>query len=194
MIVQLPERTDANLPYNRIGFQTKMAPRLSAPTRDSRPMTVYDLVKWIHILSSTVLFGTGLGTAFHLWLTHRRGSPNQIALAARNTILADWLFTLPAGIIQPLTGLWLVWLAGWEFDASWLVASYALFSLALCCWVPVVIIQIRAHRLAEEAAGANKDLPPRYYALMRLWFWLGWPAFLGLVAIFALMAIKPRLW
>lgn len=157
-------------------------------------MTLYDFAKWLHILSSTVLFGTGLGTAFHLWLTHRRGTPGQVALAARNTVLADWLFTLPSGIVQPVTGFWLVWLAGWDIWASWLVASYALFGLALCCWVPVVIIQIRAHRLAEQATRAEKPLPPRYHALMRLWFWLGWPAFLGLVAVFGLMATKPRLW
>jgi Predicted integral membrane protein (DUF2269) len=29
------------------------------------------ILKWLHILSATVLFGTGLGTAAHLWMTHR---------------------------------------------------------------------------------------------------------------------------
>jgi uncharacterized membrane protein len=157
-------------------------------------MTTYDLAKWLHILSSTVLFGTGMGTAFHLWITHRRGSPSQIALVARNTVLADWLFTLPSGIVQPLTGFWMVWLAGWNIWASWLVASYALYVLAFCCWVPVVVLQIQAKQLAAHAAARGEPLPPRYYSLMRLWFWLGWPAFLGLIVVFALMATKPTLW
>jgi len=157
-------------------------------------MTQYEIAKWLHILSSTVLFGTGLGTAFHLWITHRRGTPGQIAMATRNTVLADWLFTLPSGIVQPITGFWMVWLAGWSPWASWLVASYALYVLALCCWVPVVIIQIKAKEIAVATASAGVDLPERYYSLMRNWFWLGWPAFIGLIAIFALMVSKPTLW
>lgn len=157
-------------------------------------MTLYDFAKWLHILSSTVLFGTGLGTAFHLWLTHRRGTPGQIALAGRNTVLADWLFTLPSGIVQPLTGFWMIWLAGWDILAPWLVASYVLYGLAFGCWVPVVVLQIRAKQLAESAAANGEDLPQRYHLVMRWWFWLGWPAFLGLIAVFALMATKPQLW
>ena len=52
----------------------------------------YLWVKWVHVLSSTLLFGTGLGTAFHLYATHLRGDVAAIASAARNTTLADWLF------------------------------------------------------------------------------------------------------
>ncbi len=157
-------------------------------------MTLYDVVKWLHILSSTVLFGTGIGTAFHLWLTHKRGTASQIALAARNTVLADWLFTLPAGIAQPVTGFWLVWLAGWDLWSPWLVASYGLYILAFCCWLPVVFLQIEAERLASAAARNGEPLPPRYHTVMRRWFALGWPAFIGLIAVFGLMVAKPRLW
>ena len=38
------------------------------------------------------------------------------------------------------------------------------------------------------------DLPPDYERLFRIWFALGWPAFLGVVAIFAIMIFKPQLW
>src|SRR5437868_991256 len=31
----------------------------------------YLIVKWVHILSSTLLFGTGLGIAFFMWMAHR---------------------------------------------------------------------------------------------------------------------------
>jgi uncharacterized membrane protein len=33
-----------------------------------------------------------------------------------------------------------------------------------------------------------------YQRTMRWWFVLGWPAFLGLVAIYWLMIAKPPLW
>ena len=115
-------------------------------------------------------------------------------MAARHTVLADWLFTLPSGLAQPVTGFAMVFAAGWGPGESWLVATYALYLLALGCWIPVVVIQIRAARLAAEAVAAGSALPPEYHRLMTAWFWLGWPAFLGLIAVFWLMVAKPVLW
>ena len=63
------------------------------------------LIKWLHILSSTVLFGTGLGTAFFLWSAHLTGDARTIASVAKITVRADWLFTATSGIVQPVTGL-----------------------------------------------------------------------------------------
>ncbi len=157
-------------------------------------MELYPLLKWLHVLSSTILFGTGLGTAFHMWMAHRRGDVGGIAMAARHTVIADWLFTLPSGLAQPATGFALVFSAGWGPGESWLVASYGLYLLALACWIPVVMIQIRAARIAADALAAGSDLPPGYQRLMTAWFWLGWPAFLGLIAVFWLMVAKPVLW
>lgn len=154
----------------------------------------YELVKWLHILSSTVLFGTGIGTAFHMWVTWRRGSPEAFATAARHTVLADWLFTLPAGIFQPLSGLWLAHLVGWSFTESWLMATYGLYVLALACWLPVVAIQIKVARLASDAVAAGQAVPAAADRLMWVWFALGWPAFVALMIVFWLMVAKPPLW
>jgi uncharacterized membrane protein len=44
------------------------------------------------------------------------------------------------------------------------------------------------------AAQAGAGLPERYHRLFRVWFALGWPAFIGVVAIFVLMIAKPVLW
>lgn len=155
---------------------------------------LYGWVKWVHILSSTVLFGTGLGTALHMWLTHLRGDPRAIAVVARNVVLVDWLFTATSGVVQPLSGLYLAHLVGFGFGESWLVASYLLYALTAFCWFPVVSLQIRACRLAEQAVAEGTALPPAYHRLMRWWFWLGWPAFVSLLAVFALMVMKPVLW
>lgn len=154
----------------------------------------YPLLEWVHILSSTVLFGTGIGTAFQMWMAHRRGEPRAIAVVAGNVVLADWLFTLPAGIVQPVTGLAMVMLAGFDPLESWLVAAYALYLLALGCWLPVVVLQIRARALATDAAARAVPLPAEYHRIMRRWFVLGWPAFIALVVIYWLMVTKPALW
>ncbi len=154
----------------------------------------YDLAKWLHILSSTVLFGTGIGTAFQMVFAMARRDPAHIAGTASGVVLADWLFTTPAGVIQPATGLWLSYLAGWSLTEPWLLITYALYLLALACWLPVVRLQIRLRDLAREAVAAGTDLPPEAYRAYRLWFLLGWPAFAALIAIYWLMVTKPPLW
>lgn len=157
-------------------------------------MNAYVLLKFIHVVSSTVLFGTGLGTAFNMWMTHRSGNTVAIASAARLTVLADWLFTTPAIIVQPLSGLALMHLAGFTLAQSWLVAALMLYGVAGACWLPVVALQMRARRLSEQAAANARALPPEYFRCMRLWFLLGWPAFAAMIATFWLMVAKPVLW
>lgn len=149
------------------------------------------LVKTLHILSSTVLFGTGLGTAFFQWMAYRRGEVAAIAVTARHVVLADWLFTTPAIIVQPLTGFWLLNLMGLSWDAQWIKISIGLYLLAGACWLPVVWIQYRLRALAEAADATGTPLPRSYHRLMRWWFALGWPAFIALVAVFWLMVAKP---
>lgn len=155
---------------------------------------VYLWLKWLHILSSTVLFGTGIGTAFQMWMAHRRGDVAGIAVVSRNTVLADWMFTLPAGVVQPVTGFALILNSGIDPMSSWLVATYLLYLLAFVCWVPVVLIQIRVRDMAARAAATGAPLPAAYTSDMNLWFALGWPAFSALVFIFLLMVAKPDLW
>lgn len=151
-------------------------------------------IKWIHVLSTILLLGTGLGTAFHLWMAHLSGDVRAMAVVARNVVLADWLFTTVAGIVQPITGLGLIFQRGWSPFESWLIVSYGLYAVAGVCWIPVVVLQIRVRDLTERAALRNQALPPEYAIAMRQWFWLGVPAFLSMAAIVFLMIGKPKLW
>lgn len=151
----------------------------------------YFLLKTTHILSSTVLFGTGIGTAFSMWMAHRRGNVAAIAIVARHVVLADWLFTTPAMVIQPLTGFWLLYVMGIDWTVPWVWISLVLYLLAGACWLPVVMIQYRVRTLAEAADRHNTALPEAYFRLMRWWFVLGWPAFFALVTVFWLMVAKP---
>ena len=154
---------------------------------------VYLLVKVVHILSSTVLFGTGLGTAFFMWQANRSNDIAAFAVTARHVVIADWLFTTPAMIAQPVTGLWLVFDGGYRLTEGWLVLSVALFVLAGACWLPVVWLQIRMRNLAAAARAAGESLPPLFHRHMRVWFALGWPAFFAILVIFFLMVLKPEI-
>lgn len=154
-------------------------------------MEPYLLMKTLHILSATVLFGTGAGTAFFMLSGMRSPVPAARRFAAATTVRADFLFTLPAGIVQPLSGAWLIWRGGFDWTDKWLVATYGLYLLAFACWVPVVAVQLRIRRMLDaEAAGAPLDAAA-LARLVRWWFALGWPAFGGLVVIFYLMVAKP---
>jgi uncharacterized membrane protein len=157
-------------------------------------MNAYVFLKTLHILSSTLLFGTGLGTAFFMWFTHRTGEVAAIATAARLTVRADFLFTTPAVIVQPVTGYLLMRLMGVDPHASWLQAAMLLYVFTGICWLPVVWLQWRASQLASAALRERTALPAPYFRYMRIWFALGWPAFLSVIAIFWLMVAKPSLW
>lgn len=154
-------------------------------------MTWYLIIKTIHILSSTILFGTGIGIAFFMFRTSFTDQPMQKHFAATNTVLADTIFTLPAVFLQPLSGAWLVWQGGYDWSETWLLITYVLYLLAGACWIPVVWIQIELKKLITLATETGTSLPTRYNKLFKIWFALGWPAFVGLTAIFYLMVAKP---
>ena len=148
-------------------------------------------LKWLHVVSSTVLFGTGLGTAFHFWYTMRTGSVAAIAASARATVIADWLFTTPAVLLQPATGVAMAFIAGYPLASTWIAASIGLYLVAGACWVPVVFIQMRMRDVAAACEREGRDLDPEFHRLARRWFMLGWPAFIALMIVFWLMIAKP---
>lgn len=151
----------------------------------------YLFVKWIHVLSSTLLFGTGLGSAFYMFFANRSGDVRAIAVVSRRVVWADWIFTAPTGVLQPLSGAYLVMLAGIPWSASWIVWSVVLYVVAMLCWLPVVWLQLRMAAMAEAAAAAGEPLPQRFWRYHRCWTLLGVPAFAGFVVVFYLMVVKP---
>lgn len=153
----------------------------------------YLVVKWLHVLSSTVLFGTGLGSAFYMFFTNRSGDVRAIAIVTRRVVVADWLFTTPTAIVQPVTGFWLLHLSGLPWTVGWVLWSLVLYVIAGACWLPVVWMQIRMADIAERAATAGEALPARFWRYHKAWTALGWPAFIAFVAIFFLMVVKPAI-
>ncbi len=151
----------------------------------------YLLLKYLHIMGACILFGTGLGIAFFMFSAVRTKDVQAIAATSQIVVKADYLFTLTAALIQPLTGALLVWQAGYEFLDLWIAVSLALYIIIGLCWVPVVFMQIEMAKLAHSSANNESTLPPRFFQLYRRWFILGWPAFISMLTIFALMIFKP---
>lgn len=157
-------------------------------------MNTYLLLKWIHIVSSVLLVGTGLGSAFYLFFTNRSGSVPAQAVVSRLVVRADTWFTTPAGIVQPLTGMAMAHMAGWTVGTPWLTLSIGLYLLAGACWLPVLWLQWRMAAMARDAAALNRPLPPAYALHARWWEALGYPAFIAMLGVFYLMVNKPALW
>jgi uncharacterized membrane protein len=151
----------------------------------------YILVKWLHIVSSTILFGTGIGSAFYMLMTSLSKDTRAIATVVRNVVIADWIFTIPTIVIQPLTGFYLMHLAGYPLSSAWIVWSIVLYLVAGGCWLPVVWLQIKMSKLAETAVQTNSPLPLQYWNYLKIWVLLGIPAFVALVIVFYLMVAKP---
>jgi uncharacterized membrane protein len=152
----------------------------------------YLIVKYIHILSAALLFGTGLGTAFHGFLAFRTRDAAVITAVGRSVVLADWLFTTPAVLIQPATGIWMTVQADLPLTTGWIAVSLVLYVFTGLCWLPVVWLQMRLRTIARESAMKKLPLPPAYFRYFQLWFLLGWPAFLAVLGIFYLMIFKPE--
>ena len=154
-------------------------------------MNDYVFWKWLHVLSSTLLFGTGIGSAFYMLFASLSRDARAAAVVVRHVVTADWIFTATTVVFQPLSGLWMMHLAGYPITSRWIAWSFGLYFLAGACWLPVVWIQYRMRDLALAAAAANAPLPSKYFGYLRIWVALGIPAFLALVAVFYLMVAKP---
>jgi uncharacterized membrane protein len=157
-------------------------------------MNTYLVLKWLHIVSSVLMVGTGLGSAFYMFFTNRSGSVPAQAVVSRLVVRADWWFTTPTVILQPATGFALAHMAGWPMSTPWLASSLLLFVFAGACWLPVVWLQIRMAALAAQADRDAAPLPALYARYQRYWELLGYPAFVAMVAVFYLMVNKPQLW
>ncbi|MFL6674463.1 MAG: DUF2269 family protein, partial [Massilia sp.] len=147
--------------------------------------------KWLHILSSTFLFGTGIGSAWYMLFANISRDVRAIAVVSKYVVIADWLFTATTIIAQPTTGFYMIHQAGLPMHSKWIMWSLVLYLVAAACWIPVVWLQMRLRDLSVEAAGTGVDLSPQYWRYFRAWVALGVPAFFAFVAIFWLMVAKP---
>jgi uncharacterized membrane protein len=148
-------------------------------------MDLFQIIRLVHIVSASILFGTGIGIAFFMLKAHVSRNANAMAFTTSNVVLADWIFTTPTVIIQALSGLWLTLRLSIPLNSVWFISVVSLFAIVGLCWIPVVRIQIRIRNII--ANGGQLD---DYRSLMRTWVALGIPAFLCVMALYFLMVTK----
>lgn len=154
---------------------------------------IFLTLKLIHIASAIILFGLGCGTVFFKMMADRSGNHAAIAITSKHVVLADWWFTTPTVIIQPLTGILMADQLGWSLTDAWLLQSIILYALTGLCWLPVVYLQLRMRDMAIESLENNQPLPEQYHYYSKLWMWLGVPAFFSMLSITILMVFHSAL-
>ncbi len=148
-------------------------------------MNTYLTLRLVHIVSASILFGTGIGTAFFMLRAYLSGNREALVVTTRNVVLADWLFTTPAVIVQFITGLWLTNRLGLPFGSLWFLLVVSLFVFIGLCWLPVVGVQIKMKNAMENGATVEELRP-----FIRIWVALGIPAFLSMILLYVLMVSK----
>ncbi len=148
----------------------------------------YPLLKLIHIISATIMIGTGLGSAFYLYFTYKKGQVSTVKEVLKLVVTADTIFTTPSVVIQFITGLLLSNLLGFTYtNWFWVVLSVSFVVLIL--WVRAALIQLKLKKILDK----EKSLTVQFHRLMKIWFYLGVPSFLGAVYIYYLMVYKDFL-
>lgn len=159
-------------------------------------MEYYLTFKLIHVISAAILFGTGLGTAFFMLLAFLSNNAETLKYTTRHVVLADWIFTTPAVIVQPVTGIGLMHILHYPFNSLWFFLIIGLYLLIGCCWIPVVFIQYKMRNIYSHSPLNDKDKKQLSY-LMKWWILLGVIAFISILFIYWLMLNKyglNRLW
>jgi len=150
------------------------------------------IAKTIHILSAFMLCGAGFGVALRYLASRVPRQLHAMIMSQGQFVLLDWLFTMSALMLQPLTGFWLASAVGVSLTMPWMEASLALYGVTLCCSLGVMWLQGGMLGMAEVALRDGSELPSRYHRYYRAWLSLGWPAFAATLAITVLMVVRPQ--
>src|SRR5215204_3436381 len=113
---------------------------------------LYFVLKYVHVIGASVLLGTGAGIAFFMLVAHLGGKPVVIAGVARIVVIADFIFTATAVVIQPITGIMLALNVGYSLWEGWIAWSIVLYLITGGLWLPVVWMQMRLRDRASKAA------------------------------------------
>lgn len=154
-------------------------------------MTLYFLLKTVHGLLAAVLLGTMAVGLFFAHRVRKGGDPQQVAMTFSSLVRLDLWFIASSAMLLPLTGLALAKVGGWPVGQRWLLWSTGLYLLAALCWLPLFWLQVRIRNRARRALRDGQPLAPAIAAYLALRTWLAVFLLGVLVAVYALMVIKP---
>jgi uncharacterized membrane protein len=149
-------------------------------------------LKFVHMVTMAVMFGTWLGIAMFMLFAHRMGHTSVVALISVFVVRAELSVMAVAVLLQPLIGVPLALAVGSSMSAYWLEVSVAIYAAVVLVWMGGLLIEMRIRRLSRDAAVAKVPLPPSYRRLFWVWSVLTVVGLGGMIAIMALMVWQPE--
>lgn len=148
------------------------------------------VLKLVHVLAATLFLGAGIGSVFYKVRAYQSGELALIAFADREIVRADWLFTVPSGLLLPITGVAVAELYRLPLTTPWILTGLVGWALAGLTWLPAAFLQLRMRRLANDALARGATLGPDYHRAHRTWLALGAPSFLAALVTITAMVTK----
>lgn len=156
----------------------------------AEPLLNYLLIKMLHIVSSTLLFGGGVSAAIIGSFVFRSRRVDLIIEQGRLLVTFDWYITVPTAIVQVATGIWMAVRLDLPTNSGWIGTALILLALAMSCWLLGIWLQHRMVAIAADSFRQSKHLPNRYFRVLNIWTWLGLPSTAAMLGIFYLMVFK----
>ncbi|WP_134480232.1 DUF2269 family protein, partial [Pseudomonas aeruginosa] len=105
-------------------------------------------IKILHGVATVLLFGGLLGLAFYAWRSWRTGDAARVARGFKRVRLIGWPLLGLSLLALPVSGWWLVHLAGWPLGQSWLLFGACLYLLGCIFWL---VLAGRLARVQHQA-------------------------------------------
>ena len=146
------------------------------------------IVKFVHILSAIV--AVGLNVSYAVWIIRAQRNPEHTAFTLKGIKLLDDRIANPAYGVLLVTGILMVFMAGYSITTLWIGIALVLFVvlavLALTQYTPTLRSQIT---LAESGDMASVD----YVRLAKRGQIVGQALGVIVLVILAMMVFKPHL-
>jgi uncharacterized membrane protein len=148
-------------------------------------MSLYLVVKFVHILVAIIAVGSSAGSS--LWLRLAMRNPEHLPFALRSAKFLDEVVTRPGLILIALTGLWMA-ASRWSFELAWIRAALLLVVIVLA--LLYIVVGPTLGRLIHLTEGSGRDTP-QWRRSELIFEVVGGGAGLVIVAIVWLMVSKP---
>jgi uncharacterized membrane protein len=152
-------------------------------------MTLYLILKWLHVLLAIAAVGTNM--TYAIWINRAAADGAVLPFTLRGVKILDDRVANPSYGLLLVTGLLMAYLGGWSLATPWML-------LALVLYVVVVLVGLFGYtptlreqiRLADVAGPSSAD----YQTVAKRSTFLGIALAVVVVAITFLMVVKPALW
>jgi uncharacterized membrane protein len=149
-------------------------------------MTLYDLIKYVHVLAA--ITAVGLNLSYGAWLALGERSPENRMFVLRTVKrLDDWLAN-PAYVLLLLSGLGMVWVGSLSLTTTWIAVALGLYVVLVVLGLGVFSRSLSRQISALESGSVDGTA---YAAIARRTTVSGAILVLIALVIVFLMVVKP---